>query len=153
MDIHFDDLHYKKRKFNWFDAYCETKLANFLYAKELAKRLKGTGVTVVSVHPGWARSNLAGSGPISWIMNYGLRPFAKPLTLLSNDDSAQSSLHCLLDDDVVNHPGEYYSQATVMYSDKACRAGGWPMASPNPNANNLEKAKQLVEVSRELVGI
>jgi len=52
-----EDLHYKNRAFNNFDAYGEAKVANVLYAKELAERLEGTGVTTASIHPGWARSN------------------------------------------------------------------------------------------------
>lgn len=33
-------------------AYNQSKLANILFTKELAKRLQGTGVTVNAVHPG-----------------------------------------------------------------------------------------------------
>lgn len=32
--------------------YAQSKLANILFAREIAKRLKGTGVTANSVHPG-----------------------------------------------------------------------------------------------------
>lgn len=52
--IHFDDLHYRKRVYRAFDAYAEAKLADVLYAEELAERLRDTGVSVFSVHPGWA---------------------------------------------------------------------------------------------------
>lgn len=33
-------------------AYAQTKLANVLFARELTKRLKGAGVTAISLHPG-----------------------------------------------------------------------------------------------------
>ena len=153
IDIHFEDLHFKNRKFNAMNAYGESKLANLLYAMELGSRLENTGVTAVSVHPGWARSNLGGGGVLNWMMNNLLLPFAPLLTLLSNEDAAQTSLHCLLDDEVINHSGEYYSQNGLLYPDKECRAGGWPLVSPNPYAKDLNRAKKLVEVSNKLVSI
>lgn len=41
-------------KYSWqfFQAYCNSKLCNVLFTHELAKRLKGTNVTCYSVHPG-----------------------------------------------------------------------------------------------------
>ena len=33
------------------------------------------------------------------------------------------------------------------------KQGGWPMKSPNPHANDLLAAKQLVEKSYQLVGL
>lgn len=40
--------------YSWqfFQAYCNSKLCNVLFTHELAKRLKGTNVTCYSVHPG-----------------------------------------------------------------------------------------------------
>lgn len=40
--------------YSWqfFQAYCGSKLCNVLFTHELAKRLKGTNVTCYSVHPG-----------------------------------------------------------------------------------------------------
>ena len=133
--------------------YGESKLANLLYAKELAQRLEGTGVTAVSAHPGWARSNLVGGGVLKVVQNVLLRPFSGLLTIMSSFDAAQSSLHCLLDDSVPNHSGAYYSQNSLLYADKHCRPGGWPMQSPNPNANDEQLAQRLTKVSRELVGL
>ncbi|MCH4887664.1 SDR family oxidoreductase [Acidaminobacter sp. JC074] len=152
-NIHFEDLNYENRNFNRTDAYCESKLASLLYAKELAERVKDQDSTVVSVHPGWAKSNLAGKGFTAFVQNVLLTPVAPLLTIMSNEDAAQTSLHCLLDDDVPNHSGEYFSQNSLLYSDKACRRGGWPMKSPNPNAHNMKIALKLTEVSKEMVGL
>jgi NAD(P)-dependent dehydrogenase (short-subunit alcohol dehydrogenase family) len=38
-------------------AYCDDKLANLLFAKELAKRTAGQGITAYSAHPGAVRTN------------------------------------------------------------------------------------------------
>ena len=153
VTIHFDDLTWEKREYSRTLAYAESKLANVLHAKELARRLEGTGVTAVSVHPGWARSNLIASSMPAWFQNIILVPFSPLLTLLSNEDGAQTSLHCLLDDDVPNHAGAYYSQNSILYPDKKHRPGGWPMVSPNPNAHDEALARKLFDVSIELVGL
>ena len=80
----------------------------------------------------------------------------RPLTRFvsnSNEESAQTTLHCLLSDDAPNHSGAYFSQHSVLYRDRECRKGGWPMESPNPNARDMATAKKLVDQSYELVGL
>ena len=152
-DVHLDDLNWEKRPYANMTAYAEAKVANILYAKELAERLEGTGVSTFSVHPGWARSNF-GSGA-GWLMNTAMaimQPFTRSMTD-SNEESAQSSLHCLLSDDAPNHSGAYFSQSSVLYRDRECRDGGWPMESPNPNAKNMDTARKLVAMSYDLVGL
>ena len=149
-NVHLDDLNFNTRKFNNFAAYAEAKVAVVLYAMELAKRLEGTGVTAASVHPGWARSNFGGNSLVMKIMRVVMAPFS-PFITDSNEEAAQTSLHCLLSDDAPNHSGAYFSQSSVLYRDKECKNGGWPMTSPNPNARNMDTAKKLVELSYKLV--
>lgn len=48
--------------FTGFNRYSQSKLANALFAFELARRLAGTGVTVNAVHPGAINSGFAGDG-------------------------------------------------------------------------------------------
>ena len=152
-DLNFDDLNWETRPYSAFDAYGETKLASVLYALELGNRLKGTGVTTASIHPGWARSNFGSGGGL---FTRTLMAIARPLTRSMSDSnwaSAQTSLHVLLSDDAPNHSGAYFSQSSVLYRDKDCRNGGWPMASPNPNAHDMAKAERLVEMCRKTVGL
>ncbi len=49
---------------NTWEAYGTSKLANLLFATDLARRLEAAGLPTRSLaaHPGWTRSNLAGSG-------------------------------------------------------------------------------------------
>ena len=152
-DVVLDDINFTSRKYDPTVAYCQSKLALVLNASQLAKQLEGTGVTVVSVHPGWIRSNLAKHVMPLWIQNVAMRPFSKMLGLLSYEEGAQTSLHCLLDDDVPNHTGEYYSQNSVLYKNKEDKAGGWPMKSPNPKAYDQNLSDKLYQASREMVGI
>lgn len=59
--IDCDDLHYRKgRRYAGWPAYGQSKLANILFSKELADRLKEKSphVTAVSVHPGVIQTNL-----------------------------------------------------------------------------------------------
>ena len=49
--LDFNDMMWTKR-YNPQLSYCRSKLANVMYARELAKRIKGSGVTVCSLHPG-----------------------------------------------------------------------------------------------------
>src|SRR5262245_18451758 len=55
--INFDDLNlengYSCRK-----AYAQSKLANVLFTRELARRLEGTGVTANCMHPGFVGTNI-----------------------------------------------------------------------------------------------
>lgn len=151
--VHLDDLDYKKRKYNNFDTYGEVKVANVQYAMELAERLKGTGVTTASIHPGWARSNFGKGGNTMMRVLMSLAgPFTRGMSN-SNWESAQTSLHCMLSDDAPKHSGEYFSQHSVLYRDKECRPGGWPMKSPNPHATDMKAAKELVKVANKLVGL
>ena len=82
-----------------------------------------------------------------------LRPLAGPLGTMSGFEGAQTTLHCLLDDEAPQHNGEYYSQNSVFYPDPKDRPGGWPMPSPNPHAHDAELAERLHQRSLELTGL
>jgi len=155
-EIDFEDLNFENKEYNAYQAYANSKLANVLQALNFARRLEGTGVSAFSVHPGWIRSNLIASsgGAIGkFVQNVLLRPFAGMLGTMSWFEGAQSTLHCLLDDEVPNHSGEYYSQNSILYPNKENRPGGWPMSSPNPKAHDTELAEKLYHRSMELVGL
>ena len=151
--VHLDDLRYEMRQPGNMAIYGEAKVACVLYAMELAERLEGTGVTTASVHPGWARSNFGSGAGLRMRIAMGL---ARPLARLFNDsseESAQTTLHCLLSDDALKYSGAYFSQHSILYRDRECRKGGWPMESPNPNAKDMATAKKMVELSYGLVGL
>jgi NAD(P)-dependent dehydrogenase (short-subunit alcohol dehydrogenase family) len=151
--IDLDDLHFERRPYDPTVAYNQSKLAIVLYARHLATRLRGTGVSVFSTHPGWIRTNLVKHTAPAWVQNVVLRPFSGLLGMMSAEDGAQTQLHCLLDDDAPNHSGEYYSQKSILYASRADRPGGWPMRSPNPLAHDDALAARLHEASAKLVGL
>ncbi|MEO7094149.1 MAG: SDR family oxidoreductase [Polyangiales bacterium] len=77
--LDFDDLQ-RKQKYAGMDVYCESKLANIYFARELARRLEGTKVTVNALHPGVIASGFAADGDakglIAWLFKLG-RPFLR----------------------------------------------------------------------------
>ncbi len=52
----------KGRVYPGLREYGRSKLANVLFAKELSRRLEGTGVTAYSLHPGAILSNILKTG-------------------------------------------------------------------------------------------
>ena len=51
-DMMWDDINWNNTPYDTVKAYAQSKLANILFTRELAKRLRGTGVTAYSLHPG-----------------------------------------------------------------------------------------------------
>jgi NAD(P)-dependent dehydrogenase (short-subunit alcohol dehydrogenase family) len=75
--LNFDDLQGEK-KYSAFTAFGASKAANLLFAAELARRWKGTGITVDVFHPGLVKSSLMNESP--WLMR-------TMLALVSSDPS------------------------------------------------------------------
>ncbi|HEY1097667.1 MAG TPA: SDR family oxidoreductase [Myxococcota bacterium] len=148
--IDFDDLQFERRPYDGWTAYAQSKLANLLHAKQLAKRLEGSGVTAVSVHPGWVRTGLVKNSMPTFVQDYVLRPFLSLMGMVEPDVGAQTTWYALLSSTI--EPGAYYSQ-TGMYRDASAKRGGWPLRSPNPHAHDDVAAAKLDAVSRQLVGL
>ncbi len=121
--VDLDDIDIERRDFNAMGAYAEAKVATVLYAKELADRLGDSGTSFFSIHPGWARSNFGSGGSLPMrIAMTAIRPFSRFVSD-SNEQSAQTTLHCLISDDAPNHTGAYFSQRSVLYhSHKSLRS-------------------------------
>ena len=56
MDL--EDINWERRTYGRQSAYEQSKLANILFTRELAKRLEGTGVTTYALHPGVVMTEL-----------------------------------------------------------------------------------------------
>lgn len=106
--IQFDNLTGEKGYSSW-QAYGQSKLANLLFAKELANRLKATRQTANAIHPGVINTNLGRSMP--GILRAALA-VASPLALKSIPQGAATQVY------VATHPdmkvsGEYFSDCNV----------------------------------------
>lgn len=80
-----------------FLQYAQSKLANLLFTRELARRLDGAGVTVNAMHPGFVASNFHnGNGSYGWFMRswghlFGIEPAegAKTIVYLASSPDVQ----------------------------------------------------------------
>lgn len=132
--IQFDDLNSEKN-YSPLKAYAQSKLANILFTKELAQRLKGTGVTVYALHPGVVRTEL--SRHLSSALQFGLkllRPFTK-----SPVNGSQTTIYCSIAPELEKETGLYYSDRAATSCSRA--------------ASDEDVAKQLWEVSCQMLGI
>ncbi|KAJ8266383.1 hypothetical protein GJAV_G00129820 [Gymnothorax javanicus] len=99
------DLGTGRYSWQFFRAYCNSKLCNVLFTHELAKRLKDTNVTCYSVHPGIVRTEL--SRNVSLWQKVFIEPVAR-LLFLDPVAGAQTTLHCALQEGIEHLSGRYF---------------------------------------------
>ncbi|MFZ2172815.1 MAG: oxidoreductase [Rhodococcus sp. (in: high G+C Gram-positive bacteria)] len=79
--IDLDDLNWERRKYNRWQAYGQSKLANLLFTYELQRRLAaaGSSIKALAAHPGYASTNLQGHTESiqDKVMGIGNRIFAQ----------------------------------------------------------------------------
>ena len=131
--IRFDDIRYK-RAFNGFQAYCDSKLANVLFTRELARRWSHLGITVNALHPGFVGSNF-GSGEGASKLMRGVMKVAKPFNR-STDKGAETVIFLATDPSLEQTTGRYFA-------DKKAR-------KPSKLALDDEVAKRLWYISEEM---
>ena len=150
--VDLNDLNYEKRKYSRIDAYNQSKLAQVLYARYQATLLKKSNITSVSIHPGWVQTPLIKHTLPVFFQDVLLKPFLTIAGMINVKIGTQTTLHCLIDPNVPNYSGCYFSQFGI-YKDKESRAGGWPMKSPNSQVYDDITCKELFEKSMEMVGL
>lgn len=138
--INFDDLNSEK-SYQPFKAYQQSKLANVLFSKELARRLQAagaTGVTTYSLHPGVVKTELGRH--LDGLYFKGARVLVGTLFrpwMKSPEQGAQTTIHCAIDEQAANETGLYYSDCKVK--------------RPSSQAEDEEVAKRLWEESVKIV--
>jgi WW domain-containing oxidoreductase len=115
--IQFDNLSGEKG-YNPWTAYGQSKLANILFAKELAKRLAGTSKTANALHPGVINTNLGRSMP--GFMRAGLN-IATPLFLKNTAEGAATQCYVATNPDLKGISGEYFADCNVAKSSRISR--------------------------------
>lgn len=117
-EINRDDLNSEK-SYNKFKAYSQSKLANILFTQELAKRLKGTGVTINSVHPGVVKSDLG-----RYLVHSYVKTLIDPFTYFffkTCKSGAQTQLCVALDPELENVTGEYFADCKIKTPARSAR--------------------------------
>jgi NAD(P)-dependent dehydrogenase (short-subunit alcohol dehydrogenase family) len=130
----FDDLQ-AERNYRPKSAYSRTKLANVLFTYELARRLRGTGVTVNCLNPGVVATGMLAdymgvprTGEPS-ASTFGARP----------EEGAQTSIYLASSPEVASVSGKYFE-------------GKRPIASSR-ESHDEAAARRLWEVSERLTGL
>lgn len=131
--IQFDNLSGAKEYKPW-KAYGQSKLANMLFAKELARRFAGSKKTANAVHPGVIRTNLGRHMPA--IAN-AVFAAVGPVFLKSIPQGAATQCYVAVHANTATISGEYFADANI--------------AKPRSDANDAAMAKRLWDVSEEIV--
>jgi retinol dehydrogenase-12 len=135
--LDFDDLMRTKRKYAPFPAYGDSKLANILFTRALARRLEGTGVVTHALHPGVVRTGFGMDGDLGGVAKV-LFSIVRPF-LMTPEKGAATSLHVAMARDAGATSGEYWSKSERLAPSAAARDEG--------------AAERLWAVSEELTGV
>jgi len=132
--IHFEDINLTKR-FNVIKAYSQSKLANVLFTRELASRLKSKGITVNCCHPGAVATNMGVSRDTGFgkTITGMLKPFFQ-----TPEQGARTAIYLASSEDARGITGEYFYRCKIAKSSK--------------RSKNMQLAKRLFEFSEQLVG-
>lgn len=114
-EINRKDLQSEKCYSKW-SAYCQSKLANVLFTRELSNRLTGTNVTANSLHPGAVRTDLQRN----WTMLQYVVSVFKPL-FKTPKSGAQTSIMLAVDPDLECVTGKYFADCAVDKESKAAQ--------------------------------
>lgn len=116
--IRWDDID-RRRSFQGWTVYAETKLANILHARELARRLADRGVAVHSLHPGNVASGFGRDGDLHgfndrllWVAQY---------VLISPEQGARTSVHVASSPDALRTSGDYWTRCRRSTPSRAAR--------------------------------
>ena len=139
--MHFDDLMFEKRRYNRWQPYFQSKLANLLFTFELERRLRaaGSSTQALAAHPGATATDLGHEG--TGLTNVLLKPTsfllqpvsigALPLVRAAVDPTARG--------------GDYFGPRFLVM--------GYPVReTPTRRARNEADARRLWSLSEELTG-
>ena len=125
----YSDIFFGLSGFMWSPAmirYCNSKLANILFSSELAKRIKGMGITAYSLHPGAIITEIGVNRLTGIDMLGGNRTafnemvaqvpdFIQPISFAFKtlNKGAQTSICCAVDEQFLYQSGLYYSDCVA----------------------------------------
>ncbi|XP_066259950.1 retinol dehydrogenase 13-like [Euwallacea similis] len=140
--IDFNDLNWNNKPYSALKAYAQSKLANILFTKELARQLADkniNNVTVYSLHPGVIKTELGRHlkdtyGALVTSLWDLLRWAIK-----TPEQGAQTTIYCSVDEKCATESGLYYAECALK--------------SPTKAAQNEEDAKRLWIESLKLVDL
>ena len=148
--MNLDDPNFERSRYNKWDAYGKSKLANLLFTFELVRRLEYAGKPIVAAaaHPGYSATNLQFVGPAQEnsaigraMMSIGNRLFGQSAAM-----GALPTLYAATAADVA--PGDYIGPGGFQ------QIGGYPVkVGCRRAARDPQTAARLWEVSQRLTGV
>ncbi len=131
--LDFADLGFE-RGYGILKAYSRSKLANVLFANELARRLAGRGVTSNSVHPGSIATDIWSDVP--WWAKPIVALFLRP-SFLTPEQGAAPLVHLAVNPALDDVTGQYFDRFDAV--------------APQPLAQDEALARRLWDVSAAFV--
>lgn len=132
-EMQFDDLH-MTRSYKGWRAYRQSKLANILFTRELAKRLEGSTVTANALHPGFVRTRFGGDNPT--IFRAAVR-VAMAAMAISVEEGAKTPIFLASSPEVEGRSGGYYVKNKEV--------------QPASAAQDDQAAERLWQISEQMV--
>ncbi|GIV38523.1 MAG: retinol dehydrogenase [Thermonema sp.] len=130
--IDFDDIEFRKKEYNGIAAYRQSKLANILFTKELARRLQDEGITANALMPGFIATNIFQD------LNFFARLMIK-IMAKSPEKGAETIVYLALSPEVEGITGKYFKDKKEAISSR--------------QSQNIELAKRLWAVSEQMTGL
>jgi NAD(P)-dependent dehydrogenase (short-subunit alcohol dehydrogenase family) len=133
--LDFDDLQSRK-SYAGFAVYSKSKLCNILFNRELARRIKDTGVTANALHPGFVATRF---GDNSGGLVPAFLKVAKPVGAISPEEGAKTIIYLASSPDAAAVTGEYFYECKI--------------TTPTQEARNDDDARRLWEISEKIAGL
>lgn len=126
--LNINDHNWEKRRYKMMDAYAESKLYNIMFSFLLSEKLKGTGITVNCLHPGYVKTNIG--------LNHFLLRLIAPLVkmgAISTEEGAKTSLYLATSEEIEGATGVYYHrmkrrEPNKLALDKKAQQELWDMS-------------------------
>lgn len=131
--LDLDDLQ-NERAYRGLRVYGQSKTANILFTRELARRLAGSGISVNAAHPGAVATRLGrGNGPLLDLFQRAIGIFMR-----TPERGAETSIHLASAPDLEGVTGRYFADSREK--------------QPVPHACDEAVAQRLWQISEELTG-
>ena len=129
--LRLDDVQMKRGLYRGLRQYCNTKLANVLFTRELARRAAASGVTANAMHPGVVATELllGGFPPLRLVSRFMRTP----------EQGAAAAVYLAADPAAAAFTGQYFIDSRPV--------------PPSLQAMDDEAARRLWELSEQMVGL
>jgi len=129
--INFDDIEFKQN-FSGYKVYSQSKLGLILFTRFLAKKLKGTDVTVNCVNPGGTKTRILRNADVfsRMVLKFKAKHPSK---------GAEALIYLANSLDLENITGEYFLEKNIK--------------KPSDESYDMALAKKLWNISKQYVGL